>query len=53
MQLYASLKAELAAAKKLESRASQELDAARPGHDILPSLKAAAEACTDPLPSLF
>ena len=48
VQPYNRLRMELAAAKKLESRASQELEAARPGHDIPPSLKAAAEACPDP-----
>lgn len=48
VQPYNRLRTELAAAKKLESRASEELDAARPGHDLPPSLKAAAEACSNP-----
>ena len=38
------LAAELAAAKMLESRASRELEGARPGDGLSPSLRAAAEA---------
>lgn len=38
------LAAELAAAKMLESRASRELEEARPGNGLSPSLRAAAEA---------
>ena len=41
------LAAEVAAAKMLESRASRELEGARPGDDLSPSLKAAAEARAD------
>lgn len=41
---YKRLVAELAVAKKLESRASQELSAAKPGDELSPSLKAAVEA---------
>ncbi len=41
------LAAELAAAKMLESKASQELELARPGDGLLPSLRAAAEARAD------
>ena len=38
------LAAELAAANMLESRASRELEEARPGNGLSPSLRAAAEA---------
>ncbi|CAK0748346.1 hypothetical protein CVIRNUC_001832 [Coccomyxa viridis] len=49
---YKRLIAELAAAQKLEARASQELLDVKPVNSLSPSLKAAAEASQAPDPTI-
>ena len=49
---YKRLIAELAAAQKLEARASQELLDVKPVNSLSPSLKAAAEASEAPDPTI-